>query len=461
MAEARVIRAHSGPQRAFLSTRADWASYGGAAGSGKSFVALLESARHHLNPAFRAVYFRRTAADLRKAKGLWDTSHQIYPAIGGVARDVHLEWRFPSGAWIKMNHLERESDVYDHQGAEYPLIVMDEATHFTGSQVWYLSSRNRAPKEARIRPYMRFTCNPDPDSWLMTQFLDPAGFIDEEGYPRPEMAGVLMWFARDVDEQETLVWGRSPSEVAEKAPHLFKAMPPEVLCKSFTFIPAKLTDNPSMGDDYRAQLMLLPLVERKRLLEGNWRARDTAGTVFRGAWFDIIDERPDSKCRRVRYWDLAGSKRRRSDFTAGVRMAKREDKVCVIEDVQSAKMRPGETEDLIKRIAHEDGKAVEIWIEEEKGASAKFVVHHFAKELQGFTVRGASVSEGDKLTRMKPMSSAAEHGLIKLLEGKWNEPFKAQAQAVPDGKNDDEIDAACGAFNRLQEGAFAWVTVKR
>jgi predicted phage terminase large subunit-like protein len=457
---ARVIRPHPGAQRAFLRTSADIALYGGSAGSGKSFVVLLEAARHHLNQHFRAVYFRRTSADLRKAKGLWDTSHQIYPHIGGVARDVHLEWRFPSGAWLKMNHLERESDAYDHQGAEYPLIVFDETTHFSSAQFWYLFSRNRAPKEARVRPYVRGTCNPDPDSFVMTELLDPAGYIDEEGFARPEMAGVLMWFARDVDER--LVWGRSPAEVAATAPHLFTKMAPEVLCRSFTFIPARLTDNPSMGEDYKAQLMALPRVERMRLLEGNWRARETAGTVFREAWFVIIDDAPPKGLRRVRYWDLAGSKRRRSDFTAGCKSVRLPNKDIVVEDMVSQKLRPGETEALIKRTAEDDGKDVEVWIEEERGAAGAMLVSHFARNvLPGFVVRGSSVMEGDKLTRAKPASSAAEQGRIKLRRGAWNARFLGQAQAFPDGAHDDEVDAFVGSFNRLQEGEFSWVTVRR
>ncbi len=455
----RTLAPYPGPQRRFLASRADIAAFGGAANAGKSFVVLLEAARHIHNPAFRAVYFRRTSQDLRKPKGLWDTSHAIYPHLGGVARDALLEWRFPSGAWIKMNHLEREADVYDHQGAEYPLIVFDEATHFGSRSFWYLLSRNRAPREAGVRAYVRATCNPDPDSFLMTEFLDPAGYIDEDGFPRWEMSGVLRYFARDGD---VLVWGMSPQEVAEKAPHLFTELPPEVVCRSFTFVPARLRDNLSATPEYEAQLMALPAVERMRLLHGNWRIRETAGTVFREEWFEIVDTTAPAECRRVRYWDLAGSKRRRSDFTAGARAALTTSATVIVEDVRSAKMRPGETEALIQRTAAEDGKAVEIWIEEEKGSAATMLISHFARNvLPGYTVRGASIGNSDKLTRSKPVSSAAEQGRIKLLRGAWNRSLLGQAQQFPDGRHDDEIDAVVGAWLRLQEGEFAWVTVKR
>jgi predicted phage terminase large subunit-like protein len=66
------------------------------------------------------------------------------------------------------------------------------------------------------------------------------------------------------------------------------------------------------------------------------------------------------------------------------------------------------------------------------------------------------------MTRAKPMSSAAEHGLVKMVRGPWNRGTLAQAQAFGSGKgHDDEVDAMVGAFNRLQESEFAWVTVKR
>lgn len=455
------IGPHPGAQTRFMSTSADIAVFGGAASGGKSFVVELEALRHIHRPLFRAVYFRRTAADLRKPKGLWDTSRQIYPHFGGRPREQELEWHFPSGAWLKMNHLEHESSVYDHQGAEYPLLVMDEATHFSSKQFWYMQSRSRAPAEAGLRPYTRLTCNPDPDSFVMTELLDPGGYIDEEGYPRPEMSGRVRWFVRDEGGDDALVWGDSPEEIEAKRPDLFRSLPARIRCKSFTFVPARIDDNPSMGADYKAQLMSLPRVDRMRLLFGNWRIREAAGLMFREEFFPVVDEAP-AHVRRVRYWDLAASKKKRSDHTAGVLLSVDSSGLYCIEDVIEIHVRPHETEETIKRVAMDDGIGTEVWLEQETGAGAEFVLDHMQRNvLQGFACYGLAVRGiGSKVERAKPASSAAEKRHIRMVRGAWNRGFLSQAQAFPETVHDDKVDAFTGAFHALQGPTFAVGTAR-
>lgn len=60
---------------------------------------------------------------------------------------------------------------------------------------------------------------------------------------------------------------------------------------------------------------------------------------------------------------------------------------------------------------------------------------------------------GDKYTRARPMSSAAQAGNIRLVRGRWNKDFLDELeQAGPDEKlydHDDQWDAASSAFNYL------------
>ena len=75
MAETEVteIRPQAGKQEMFLTTCADIAIYGGAAGGGKSFGLLLEPLRHVTNnPEFYTVAFRRSTTQIRNPGGLWD-----------------------------------------------------------------------------------------------------------------------------------------------------------------------------------------------------------------------------------------------------------------------------------------------------------------------------------------------------------------------------------------------------
>lgn len=456
-----------------MASSADVVVGGGSGGGGKSFVALLETLRHKDKPLFRPVYFRRTAADLKKPKGLWDTSKSIFPYVGGRSREDELVWTFPSGCWLKMNHLEHESDIYDHQGGEYTLIDFDEATHFTSKQYWYLSSRNRAPLAAGVRAYQRLQCNPDPDSFVFQEFLDPAGYIDPEGYPIPEMSGVLRYFARDT-KTEKLVWADSPEALATAHPELIETLrravakhqrvtideiPVRTVCKSFTFIPFGIDDNPSADPEYIVQLMALPRIDRMRLLYGNWRVREAAGLMFREEFFPVLSEAP-GHVRRVRFWDLAASKKKRSDHTAGVLMSVNEMGLYCVEDVVELHLRPHGTEEAIRRIAEVDGVGTEVWLEQEAGAGAEFMIDHMQRHvLQGFAVYGLTVRGlGTKVERAKPVSSAAEKQHIRIVRGTWNRPWLSQHQAFPDVTRDDQVDATSGAFHALQSSTFAVAT---
>lgn len=417
----------------------------------------------------RAAYFRRTQADLKKPKNLWDQSRALYPHARGVRNEVSLEWHFPSGAWTKFGHLQHDSDVYDHQGAEYPLICFDEATHFSNTQFWYLLSRNRAPVELGVRPYVRMTCNPDPDSFLADMVT---WWIDEEGFAIRERSGVIRWFIRDEDTDE-LHWGGSPNELREKYAKQFKRRP-NLRPKSFTFIPALLDDNPSLGDDYRADLEQQPLVERMRLIHGNWRVRPVAGTFWKDAWIIDVDDMAPKTARRVRYWDLAGSKRKRADFTAGVRSAlhvDEGDELFTIEHVVNAKLTHGEVKANIASCAIDDGPEVEIWVEEEKGAAGQILVNELRDWLQKtipngslYTVLPSPVGNQDKRVRAKPVGAFAELSAragkpaFRLVRSVNSKATRFQLLSFPEGANDDVVDGVVGGWHALHTAPFSYAS---
>jgi hypothetical protein len=71
------IGPQEGPQTLFLSSAADIAIYGGAAGGGKTFAELLEPLRHVGNKDFGAVIFRRTTPQITNEGALWDESLKL------------------------------------------------------------------------------------------------------------------------------------------------------------------------------------------------------------------------------------------------------------------------------------------------------------------------------------------------------------------------------------------------
>lgn len=106
----------------------------------------------------------------------------------------------------------------------------------------------------------------------------------------------------------------------------------------------------------------LPLVDRERLLAGNWKIKPTAGKVFNRSWFEIVDAVPAGG-RTVRFWDLAATEKAMDqpdpDFTAGVKMRRVGD-VYYVMDAQAEQEAPGRVDTMIKNTATQDGVSVAI-----------------------------------------------------------------------------------------------------
>lgn len=436
--DSQEIAPQPGPQTRFLASPADIAIYGGGAGGGKTWALLLEPLRHVNNKDFSAVFFRRNTVQVRNPGGLWDESLKLYPLVGSEPVSHVLEWRFPTGAKVKFAHLEYDSTVLDWQGSQIPLICFDELTHFSRSQFFYMMSRNRSM--CGVRPYIRATCNPDADSWV-ADFI--GWWIDQNtGQPIPERAGVLRWFVR-VDDK--LVWGGTSDEVRKLAPGIEP--------KSVTFVPATIQDNRKLIEadpGYIANLMALPLVDRERLLGGNWKIRPKAGLYFKRHWVQVVDAAP-AGLQWLRGWDLAATEKTDGndpDWTVGVKMARDESGLIWIDDVIRFRGGPMEVEKAIKNTAEADGKGCRVRLPQDPGQAGKAQAQSFARLLVGYDVASRPVT-GDKVTRFGPLSAQAQAGNLRVLRGPWNDEFFASLEGFPDAPHDDDADAASTAFNEL------------
>lgn len=447
VAEPRLIQPQAGPQTRFLASPADIAIYGGAAGGGKSWALLLEPLRHSMVPGFGAVFFRRSTVQIRNEGGLWDESAKVYPCAGARPREHVLEWRFPSAASVSFGHLEHDKTVLDWQGSQIPLIGFDELTHFTAKQFWYMVSRNRSM--CGVRPYIRATCNPDADSWVADLI---AWWIDQEtGLPIQERAGVLRWFVRVGD---VLVWADTKEELAGHLMPDGVPIPP----KSLTFVPAKLSDNKALMDadpGYMASLLSLPLVERERLLGGNWKIRPAAGLYFQRSWCAVVDAVP-AGTSFARGYDLAATVPSADnpdpDATSSTKIGRQPNGRYIVVDNTNDCLSPAGVERKIGNLASHDGKACLISLPQDPGQAGKSQVANLKLSLSGFNVR-SSTETGDKVTRFSPFSAQAEGGNVDVLRGDWNSRWFSSLENFPMAKHDDDADSTSRAFDAVALGA--------
>lgn len=451
-------------QEQFLSSVADIAIFGGGAYGGKTFALLMDPLRWKALPGISATFFRRTMKQADNPGGLWDESCALYAPFGCTSFVGPHEHRFTGGMTVTLAGMELETDRFNWDGAQIPVICWDQLEHFEAIQFWYMLSRNRDPS-GRVRPYMRATCNPDPDSWVaefIAWWIDPA-----TGYAIPERAGVLRWFVRL--SNDSLAWGDSREELMARGLG-DPALPlghPEQPWMSATFIYSTIYDNPiGMERDptYLVKLKSEARVERERLLGdpqlgGNWKIRAAAGLMFRREWCRALPAEPAGLERVVRGWDLAGTLKTDANdpsWTFGVKLGRYERANplaaarFVILDARCGRLAPSGVRGMVKGTAAADGSEVRVSLPQDPGQAGKDQVAEFVGMLAGYDVR-TSPETGDKVTRFNPFSAQAEVGNVDYVAGSWNDEFFRQLEGFPDARHDDGPDAVSRAFRELCE----------
>lgn len=451
-----ILKPQPGPQTQFMATPANICIFGGAAGGGKSYGLLLSALRYKNVPGFGCTIFRRNFNQIFSQGGLWDESMQIYQGIRGA------DPKFARGQWwfrdkdgnivskVTFAHIERDDDVHKWQGSQICEIGFDELTHFSEKTFFYMLSRNRST--CGVQPFVRATCNPDADSWV-AKFIE--WWIDQDtGYPIPERSGKIRWFVR---RNETLYWANTKQELWEQFD--LKTDEERQEPRSVSFIMSRLSDNKEMlrvNPTYLANLKALSLIERERLLYGNWKIKAAAGLFFKRTQLgDILPRVPKDVVQWVRCWDLAATEKTEDGdpaYTAGVLIGKRKDGRYVIADVINKQMSASDVRKTIKLTAQADlaaYKRVRIRLPKDPGQAGKEQAESYIKYLAGFDV--VTVAEtGSKESRAEPMAAQWQAGNFDIVYGDWNEEYLLQLENFPDGKFKDMVDASANGFAEIE-----------
>lgn len=439
-----------------MSTPAQICIFGGAAGGGKSFGLLLSPLRYKNVKGFGCTIFRRNFNQIFSQGGLWDESQKVYQGIKGASPQMSLgRWKFCDKdgrivSTVKFAHIEREEDLAKWQGSQICEIGFDELTHFSEKTFFYMLSRNRST--CGVVPFVRATCNPDADSWV-AKFI--SWWINQEtGYPIPERSGKIRWFIR---RNETLHWANTKQELWKQ----FNLVTEEERAepRSVTFIMSQLKDNQALlkvNPQYMANLKALSIIERERLLNGNWKIRAASGLYFKRTQLgEILDKVPEDVIQWVRCWDLAATEKTdKGDpaYTAGVLIGKRKNGRYIIADVVNKQMAASDVRKTIKLTAQADRaayKRVRVRLPKDPGQAGKEQAESYIKFLAGFDV--VTVAEtGSKEARAEPMAAQWQAGNFDILYGPWNEEYLLQLENFPDSQFKDMVDASANGFAEIE-----------
>ncbi len=453
----RIIAPQKGAQERFLASTAQICIYGGAAGGGKTCGMLIDALRWKDVPDYGAVFFRKNYNQIFSQGGLWDESMKLYYGIKnaypqlGWGRWVFRDKRGHEISKINFAHIERDQEVHKWQGSQICGIYFDELTHFSERIFFYMLSRNRST--CGVTPYVRASTNPDADSWV-AKFIE--WWIDPEtGYPIKDRSGVIRWMIR---REEQLYWADTKQELIEQ----FHLTTPEELDepKSVSFIASTIYDNKILlrsNPAYLANLKALPVVERERLLNGNWKIKPAAGLYFKRSQVrKILAQPPLDVVVWARAWDLAATSEDEGGepaYTAGVLMGKRRDGTFVVADVVNMRLSANDVRQLIRHTAEIDNakyKMVRIRLPKDPGQAGKAQAQSFVKFLSGFAVK-AVAETGSKEARAEPVAAQWQAGNFDVVYGPWNDMYFDQLESFPMSKFKDMVDATSAAFQELDE----------
>lgn len=171
--------------------------------------------------------------------------------------------------------------------------------------------------------------------------------------------------------------------------------------------------------------------------------------LFDTSKIEIVEDVP-AKLEQGRFYDLAVTAKKTSDYTAGVLMGIDKDETVYILDMYRVQKTPTQVEAGIVQNAHVDGKSTRIRLEAEKAGIMQLDYLLRNPELRGYTL-DAKPPIGDKYTRAQPFATRVNAGKVKMKKANWNRAFLDELDTFPMGAHDDQVDACSGAYDMLAD----------
>ena len=261
-----------GPQTMAYMSKAAIIGYGGAAGGGKTDLAVGKAITQHK----KVLVLRREATQLT---GIIDRFFEVLGSrngYNGQDRILRLDDK-----QIEFGSTKDPDDWNKYQGRPHDLLIFDEAANFLASQVRALLGWLRSV-DPNQHCQALLTFNPPTSAegrWIIDFF---APWLDKK-HPRPAAPGELRYFAV-VDGKDV------ECENGESFRHGDELITP----MSRTFIPSRVSDNPYLyGTGYMTTLQSLPEPLRSQMLNGDFNAgvEDDPWQLIPTAWVESAQAR--------------------------------------------------------------------------------------------------------------------------------------------------------------------------
>lgn len=258
--------------------------YGGAAGGGKSHMMRVLAVLWAIEIEGLMVYiFRRLSDDLYSNHMLGPSG--FFSLLSNQFDNGYCDYNtqkntitFGNGSKIILSHCQHEKDLQKYQGRELHVLMIDELTHFSDSMYRFLRSRCRIPKTFEIPKKYRPTCHK----------------CGGKGCDFCKQRGELSLFPR-------IICGTNPGGIGHQwvKREFVDRLPPMAIERMKKedggfirqFIPAKLSDNPTLDEDYEDSLSGLGSPELvKAMKDGDWNI--VAGGAFDDLWNREVHVKP-------------------------------------------------------------------------------------------------------------------------------------------------------------------------
>lgn len=295
-ARSTLWRPLPGPQTMAFESDADVIGFGGAAGGGKTDLAIGKALMHH----HRAMILRREGTQMQS---IIDRVREMLGTDRGYNGQRNV-WRDagPRKVQLEFGATPNAGDETKYQGRPHDLLVFDEAANFLEIMVRFLLGWNRSVRRD-VRSQALLTFNPPTEAegrWIISFF---APWLDRKhpGFPAPPGEKRLVAVVPTVQGVSRDIWLDDPRPfILQGGERVYDfdptaRIPEEVITpQTRTFIPSKISDNPYlMGTGYLTVLQSMPEPLRSQMLYGDFQAglQDSPWQVIPSAWIDAAMDR--------------------------------------------------------------------------------------------------------------------------------------------------------------------------